>query len=84
MAINAKGALGEWSGPWSAASPQVGGTRHKYPRYFFTNRSADIRELFTWALDLLDIPWRQANAWNISVARKEAVAALDEFVGPKY
>lgn len=65
--------------------PLVGGPkRYEYPRYFFTNHSVDIRGLFCWALDLLDIPWRQANAWNISVARKEGVVALDEFVGPKY
>jgi hypothetical protein len=58
--------------------------RYEYPRYFFSNRSDDIRGLFTWGLDLLEIPWRQGNAWNISVARKEGVAALDEFIGPKY
>jgi hypothetical protein len=58
--------------------------RYEYPRYFFSNRSEDIRDLFTWALDLLEIPWRRANAWNISVARREGVAALDQFIGPKY
>ena len=56
---------------------------YAYPRYFFTNVSDDIRGLFCWALDLLDIPWRQSNTRIISVARREAVAALDEFVGPK-
>jgi hypothetical protein len=64
---------------------RVGGTvkRYTYPRYFFSNVSDDIRGIFTDALDLLDIPWRQ-NRWNsISVARREGVAALDEFVGPK-
>ncbi|MDT5018409.1 MAG: hypothetical protein QOD39_4569 [Mycobacterium sp.] len=64
----------------------VGGTtkRYTYPRYFFSNVSVDIQRIFTDALDLLGIPWKQ-NRWNsISVARKEAVAALDEFVGPKY
>ncbi len=58
--------------------------RYEYPRYFFSNRSEDILGLCTWALDLLDISWRRSNAWHISVARREAVAALDEFVGPKY
>jgi hypothetical protein len=64
----------------------VGGEpkRYEYPRYFFSNRSEDILGLCTWALDLLDIRWRRSNAWHISVARREAVAALDEFVGPKY
>lgn len=61
-----------------------GGPRHySYPRYFFSNVSADIQGIFTDALDLLGIAWKQ-NRWNsISVARREAVAALDEFVGPK-
>lgn len=58
--------------------------RYEYPRYFFSNRSEDILGLCTWALDLLEISWRRANRWNISVARRESVAALDEFVGPKY
>jgi hypothetical protein len=63
----------------------VGGTtkKYEYPRYLFTNRSDDIRRIFTDALDLLGIAWRQNNRWTISVARREAVAALDEFVGPK-
>jgi hypothetical protein len=64
---------------------RVGGTtkRYTYPRYHFTNVSDDIRGIFTDALDLLGIAWKQNN-WNcISVARREAVAALDEFVGPK-
>ena len=59
------------------------GKRYEYPRYTFTNYSADIREIFCEYLDLLGIAWRQMNAVNISVARREAVARLDEFVGPK-
>ena len=64
---------------------RVGDTvkRYEYPRYFFTNVSRDILNIFTDSLDQLDIPWKQ-NRWNsISIARREAVAALDEFVGPK-
>ncbi|WP_067475972.1 helix-turn-helix domain-containing protein [Actinomadura hibisca] len=57
---------------------------YEYPRYFFTNTSVDIRRLYTDALDRLGIEWKQANARNISVAKREAVARLDEFVGPKY
>jgi hypothetical protein len=56
---------------------------YEYPRYTFTNVSTDIQRLFTDALDRLDIPWTQMNWKNISVARREAVARLDEFVGPK-
>jgi hypothetical protein len=45
--------------------------------------SADIRGLFCDACDRLGIAWRRMNARNISVARRAAVARLDEFVGPK-
>lgn len=57
---------------------------YEYPRYFFTNASDDIRGLFTDALDRLGIAWKQSNKRVISIARKEAVARLDEFVGPKH
>lgn len=57
---------------------------YEYPRYFFTNASDDIRRLFTDALDRLGIAWKQSNTRVISVARRDAVARLDEFVGPKY
>lgn len=57
---------------------------YEYPRYFFTNASDDIRKLYTDALDRLGIAWRQSNTRIISVARRDAVARLDEFVGPKH
>lgn len=60
-----------------------GSKAYEYSRYHFTNASADIRELFCASCDALGIAWRRMNARNISVARREAVAALDEFVGPK-
>jgi hypothetical protein len=56
---------------------------YTYPRYNFCNRSDDIKRIFCDACDLLGIEWRVMNRWNISVARREAVARLDEFVGPK-
>jgi hypothetical protein len=56
---------------------------YTYPRYNFSNASADIRKLFCDACDLLGIEWRVMNARNISVARRASVARLDEFVGPK-
>ncbi|MEU0390950.1 helix-turn-helix domain-containing protein [Streptomyces chartreusis] len=64
----------------------VGGERkrYEYPRYFFTNRSADIVRLFTNALDQVGVDWKQANAFNISVARKASVALMDAHVGPKH
>jgi hypothetical protein len=58
--------------------------RFEYPRYLFTNRSQDIRDIFTDSLDRVGIAWRYNNTESVSIARREAVAALDEFVGPKY
>lgn len=52
-------------------------------RYHFSNRSDDIRGLFTGALDQLGIPWTRPSRYVIAVYRKAAVARLDEFVGPK-
>ena len=56
---------------------------YAYPRYMFSNRSRDIHAIFTTHLDQLGIAWRWSNDHTISVARREAVARLDEFVGPK-
>jgi hypothetical protein len=33
--------------------------------------------------DLIGVPWRPWGRYHISVARREAVARLDEFIGPK-
>jgi hypothetical protein len=57
---------------------------YEYPRYMFTNESADILRLCGDVLDRLDVAWRFSRRNTISVARREAVARLDEFVGPKY
>jgi hypothetical protein len=54
-----------------------------YPRYHFTNVSADIRGIFGQACDQLGIEWRPNNRWTLSVARRGSVALLDQFVGPK-
>ncbi|HET8537971.1 MAG TPA: hypothetical protein VFL73_12405 [Solirubrobacteraceae bacterium] len=56
---------------------------YRYPRYQFSNKSQDIKDLFGWACDLVGVEWRVMNSMNISVARRESVALLDEFVGPK-
>ena len=56
---------------------------YAYPRYFFSNRSADIRALFVWAAALVEVDCRQANARNIAVSRRESIAILDRLVGPK-
>jgi DNA-directed RNA polymerase subunit N (RpoN/RPB10) len=56
---------------------------YEYPRYHFSNESADIMGLCQDALDHLGISWRMCRRNLLSVARREAVAALDEHVGPK-
>jgi hypothetical protein len=61
----------------------VKGRDYSYPRYQFSSRSDDIRGLFTEACDAMGVEWRRWGKWHISVARREAVAALDEHVGLK-
>ncbi|PWR05231.1 transcriptional regulator [Micromonospora acroterricola] len=61
----------------------VRGKDYVYPRYMFSNESADIIGLCQWALDLLGIAWRMNRPNSLSVARRAAVAALDQHVGPK-
>ncbi|MFJ6936190.1 helix-turn-helix domain-containing protein [Streptomyces sp. NPDC101132] len=64
------------------------GKRYEYPRYWFTNVSDDIRQLYTDTLDRLGVTWtlctRYGKAYNISVARKASVALMDAHIGPKY
>ena len=57
---------------------------YEYPRYLFGNESKDILRLCGETLDRLGVAWRFSRPNMISVARREAVARLDEFVGPKY
>jgi hypothetical protein len=65
--------------------PLKGGDRwYEYPRYLFENHSPDIHELCGEALDRPGVAWRFSKPTTISVARREAVAGLDEFVGRKY
>jgi hypothetical protein len=65
--------------------PLADGDRwYEYPRYFLANESADILALCGQTLDQLGISWRLARRNVLSVARRESVARLDEFVGPKY
>ncbi|NEC04933.1 transcriptional regulator [Streptomyces sp. SID7909] len=58
--------------------------RYEYPRYFFTNLSADILKLYTDTLDKVGVEWKDTNGKNISVARRASVALMDAHVGPKY
>ena len=62
---------------------RVKGRDYEYPRYQFSNRSSDIRRIFTDACDRLGVAWRPWGKWHISIARREAVALLDEYVGVK-
>jgi hypothetical protein len=57
--------------------------RYEYPRWQFTNESAEIMAWCQEALDLLDIPWRQSSRRLLSVSRRDAVARLDELIGFK-
>lgn len=67
----------------------VGGVpkRYEYPRYFFSNVSADICALFCRTLDAVGVEWKAAGGggrpYSISVARRAAVELMDRYVGPK-
>ncbi len=56
---------------------------YEYPRYFFSNLSADIRGLFCEYCERLGVRWTQSNHRNISVSHRHSVAILDAFIGPK-
>jgi hypothetical protein len=56
---------------------------YAYPRWFFSNRSADIRALFCEYCERLGIRWTQSNPRNISVSHRRSVSLLDSFVPMK-
>jgi hypothetical protein len=56
---------------------------YNYPRYFFSNRSDDIRRIFCDTCDQLGIAWRQNNRFEVNVAQRGSVALMDTFIGPK-
>jgi hypothetical protein len=62
----------------------VKGKDYAYPRYQFSNRSDDIRTLFTDTCDKLGVRWSQWTRYHVSVAQRESVGLLDAFIGPKY
>jgi hypothetical protein len=57
--------------------------RYEYPRWQFTNESAEIMAWCQDALDLVDIPWRQSSRRLLSVSRHAAVSRLDDLIGMK-
>jgi hypothetical protein len=61
-----------------------GDKTYAYPRYNFSNESADTMGLCQESLDRLGIGWRMCRRNMLSVARREAVAELDRHVGPKW
>ena len=56
---------------------------YEYVRYFFTNVSADIREIFRSHCELISVRCTQSNSRNLSVADRASVAILDAIAGPK-
>jgi hypothetical protein len=68
---------------FSTTLPSGRRATYEYPRYFFSNLSADIREIFCNHCDLLGIRWTLSNPRNVSIAHRSSVARLDEFIGPK-
>ena len=56
---------------------------YEYPRWFFSNLSADIRGLFCVTCEQLGLRWTQSNHRNISISHRRSVALLEEHVGPK-
>jgi hypothetical protein len=68
---------------WAQKRTPTGTKRYEYPRYLFSNKSTDILGICAATLDHLGIAHRRPRWDMISVARRSAVAALDECVGPK-
>jgi hypothetical protein len=56
---------------------------YEYARYEFSNRSDEIKCIFCDACEALGVEWRVMNRKAISIARRDSVAKLDAFVGPK-
>ena len=52
-------------------------------RYHFANRSEDIKHLFCASLDALGVHWTRPCDKQIAIYRKDDVAFLDRFIGPK-
>ena len=64
--------------------PTLGGIKeYAYPRYFFSNASTEIRAMFAESCAQIGITCRTTTERNLSVARRDDVALLDTFIGPK-
>jgi hypothetical protein len=56
---------------------------YAYPRYMFSNRSADIRAIFTEACERVGIECKPTNRWTVAISKKKEVTKMDQFIGPK-
>jgi hypothetical protein len=61
----------------------VGGRAYHYVRYFFSNRSEDIKRICCEHLDLLGVEWNRPNDTEIQISRRVSVTRLEAFIGPK-
>ena len=68
---------------WTQRRTSSGVKRYEYPRYLFSNKSEDILQICEAALDRVGVDHRRPRWDMVSVARRAAVARLDEFVGSK-
>lgn len=59
------------------------GKVYEYPRYFFDNKSDDILLIFGAACERVGAQYRWIREDGLSVARRDDVARLDTFIGPK-
>lgn len=57
--------------------------RYDYPRWQFVNRSDDIIDLCTAALDRVAVAWKRSKVTTVSVSRADAVRRLDALIGRK-
>jgi hypothetical protein len=57
--------------------------RYDYPRWELVNRSDDLIDICTAALDALDLHWTRPLINSVSVARAGDVRVLDALIGPK-
>lgn len=57
---------------------------YQYVRYYFTNRSEDLRAIFIEHCELLGIRVTRPNGRNLSIAHRDSVAVLEEVAGPQW
>jgi len=60
-----------------------GGKTREYVRYSFSNRSDDIKAMFSDACRALGIHCAPAGSREIAISRRADVLRMEEFVGPK-